>query len=195
MDRGAYSANASASAPSAPAAPSAAYPTDGDPLTALAATIPGAWWFHAVTEEIRNTLVLAGITPDYEDTTQLAAAVVALAGAPQLVKQTTAAQAYTLYGQYTFAHTLGVEPGVVQLKARCLTAEGGYSVNDVVFVTPGTTDDTSAANDLGWAITATTTNIYLSLDKNHGMYMHEWNNTSRFLMTPGNWEFFFFAMA
>lgn len=79
MDRGAYSANASASAPSAPASPSAAYPTDGDPLTALPATIPGAWWFHVVTEEIRNAIVAAGLTPDYEDPTQLALAIQALA--------------------------------------------------------------------------------------------------------------------
>lgn len=79
MDRGAYSANGSASAPSAPVAPSADYPTDGDALTALAATIPGAWWFHSVTEEIRSVIVAAGLTPDYANLTQLALAVQALA--------------------------------------------------------------------------------------------------------------------
>lgn len=195
MDRGSFSAAGSATPPAAPATPSSAYPTDGDPLTAIPATIPGAWWFHAVTEEIRNTLLAAGITPDYADTTQLAAAVQALAAAPEIVKQTTAAQNYIKYTQYTFPHTLGVEPGVLQLKARCKTAEGGFSFGDVVFMEISAADDTGSGQDVGHVTWADEDNIYLSLDLNHEIRTHEKNSNARFIWTDSYWELFFFALA
>lgn len=80
MDR-AYASSAAAGAPAAPATPSIGYPTGGDPQTGTPATRPGAYWFYQITEELRGVIVAAGITPDHENVTQLAAAIQALIAA------------------------------------------------------------------------------------------------------------------
>lgn len=64
----------SASPPSAPAA-SPGYPTNGNPQTATPATEPGEWWFHMLTEEIRNVITGAGLTPDHTVLNQLTLAI------------------------------------------------------------------------------------------------------------------------
>jgi len=91
MDTRKYQSGASATPPSPPATPSTGYPTDGDALTATPATIPGPYWFYQLGEEVRNVLVQAGITPDHEDLTQLAAAVQALAANGASVAEMVAA--------------------------------------------------------------------------------------------------------
>lgn len=73
MDR-TYEAGAAANPPSPPATPSTGYPFNGDPATGQAATQPGAWWFHMITEEIRGVIAAAGITPDHTQVNQLLAA-------------------------------------------------------------------------------------------------------------------------
>lgn len=70
MDR-AYAAGATGSPPTAPASPSIGYPTAGNPATATPATKPGAYWYHAVTEELMGVIVAAGITPAQGTLTQL----------------------------------------------------------------------------------------------------------------------------
>lgn len=73
MDR-LWEANSSTTPPTKPATLETGYPTDaGD------ATIPGAWWFYQQTEEIRNAIVAAGITPSGDSVTQLAQAIGAIA--------------------------------------------------------------------------------------------------------------------
>jgi hypothetical protein len=47
------------------------YPTVGNPGTGTAATKPGAYWYHMVTEELRGVIAAAGLTPDKSDVTQL----------------------------------------------------------------------------------------------------------------------------
>lgn len=80
MDR-AFSSGASGTPPSAPVSPSTGYATSGNPGTATPATKPGAWWYHMVTEELRQLIVAAGLTPDYTNTSQVAQAVQALIAA------------------------------------------------------------------------------------------------------------------
>lgn len=80
MDR-AFSSGASGTPPSAPASPSSGYATSGNPGTGTPATKPGAWWYHMVTEELRQLIVAAGLTPDYTNTSQVAQAVQALIAA------------------------------------------------------------------------------------------------------------------
>lgn len=70
MDR-AFSSGASASPPTPPASPSIGYPTSGNPGTGTPPTKPGAYWYHMMTEEIRNVLVAAGLTPEQGNLTQL----------------------------------------------------------------------------------------------------------------------------
>jgi len=77
MDR-VYDIGASASPPAAPASPSTGYPTAGNPSGGIAATKPGPWWYHMVTEELRAVVAAAGLTPDHLALNQLATAIAAL---------------------------------------------------------------------------------------------------------------------
>lgn len=74
MDNRIYEAGAVPTPPTAPAVPSAGYPTNGEPLGAVNPTLPGAFWFHQVGEELRAVLVAAGIAPSSADNAQLLAA-------------------------------------------------------------------------------------------------------------------------
>ena len=74
MDR-VFDSSAAATPPDAPGSPSTGYPSSGNPQTATPATKPGPWWYYQVTEEIRNVIAAAGITPDHTDVTQLVAAI------------------------------------------------------------------------------------------------------------------------
>ncbi len=77
MDR-IYLANAVQTAPAMPSAEtSKGYPTDGSATSGQLATIPGSHWFHAVTEEIRNAIVAAGIDPAGNEYDQLSRAIAA----------------------------------------------------------------------------------------------------------------------
>ena len=77
MDR-CYLANTSETAPEAPVN-SSGYPTAGSKVTGTPATVPGPYWFHAVTEEIRNCVTGSGQTPDSSDLHQLYKAMMLLA--------------------------------------------------------------------------------------------------------------------
>lgn len=70
MDR-IYESGASETAPSAPASPSSGYPSSGNASAGVSATKPGAYWYHMITEEIRNVIVGCGIAPAYGALTQL----------------------------------------------------------------------------------------------------------------------------
>lgn len=74
MDR-AFSSGSAGTPPDAPASPSIGYPTAGNPSTATAATKPGAYWYHMVTEELLAIIIAAGITPAQGTLTQLASAI------------------------------------------------------------------------------------------------------------------------
>ena len=74
MDR-AYLANAIGTPPTAPVSPSIGFPTKGNPATPTPATLPGEWWYHMVTEEMRKVITDAGITPDQTILTQLSQAI------------------------------------------------------------------------------------------------------------------------
>lgn len=70
-----WEANASASPPPAPASPLIGYPSEtGSP------TQPGAWWFHMITEEIRNAIIAGGGTPAFGTLNQLASVINSKAG-------------------------------------------------------------------------------------------------------------------
>lgn len=75
MDR-VYLSNTSETPPEQP--PSAGgFPTAGSRFSGVPATVPGAYWFHSVTEEIRNVITGFGLTPDASDLTQLYQAIMA----------------------------------------------------------------------------------------------------------------------
>lgn len=70
MDRN-YQADAVNSVPDLSTLVSQGYPTNGSSALGIAATQPGAAWFYMITEELRNAITSAGLTPDHTDITQL----------------------------------------------------------------------------------------------------------------------------
>lgn len=190
-----FAENVAVAAPEFPSDFAAGNPTDGDALAGTPPTVPGAWWFYMVSQSLERVITEAGLTPDFEDLDLLKNAILSMAAAPVVVKQTTSAQDYAPYTQYTFPHALGVEPGLLQLKARCKTADGGFSVGDVVFLPASHDDDSGGGSDTGYVAWADDENIFLSLDLNHPLRFHEKNSNSRFALTNSYWEFFFFALA
>ena len=91
-----YLNNAVQTAPEVPQDVPAGFPTDGSATGGVSATVPGAVWYHGVTQEIVNAIAAAGITPSRNDLTQLAQAIRAIAtaasptGAVQFFAQATA---------------------------------------------------------------------------------------------------------
>lgn len=73
MDRF-YEGNVSGSPP--PVVGSVGYPRDGG--VGVPETIPGAWWFNMITEEIRTVVTYASLAPDAANVTQLLTAVIAI---------------------------------------------------------------------------------------------------------------------
>ena len=71
MENRNFKSGASASPPTAPVTPSNGYPSEGNPSTATPATLPGAFWFHKIGEELRAAIVGAGLTPTDTALTQL----------------------------------------------------------------------------------------------------------------------------
>ncbi|WP_175950388.1 hypothetical protein [Burkholderia sp. BCC0405] len=63
--------------PPVPTATQGTYPTDGNLPAAVAPSTPGAWWYHQITEEIRNAIIRLGGTPDFTQVNQLGNALVA----------------------------------------------------------------------------------------------------------------------
>ena len=74
MDR-TWALNSVSTPPTLPASLEIGYPTDSGSV----GTTPGAWWYYMVTEEIRNAILAAGITPAAGSVTQLSSAIVAIA--------------------------------------------------------------------------------------------------------------------
>lgn len=77
MDR-AYEANPASVAPAPPNPPQLGYPTEGG-----TPTVPGAWWFYMITEELRAAIVAGGIVPSATQVNQLGSAISAIVATAQ----------------------------------------------------------------------------------------------------------------
>lgn len=75
MDPRKYKSGAVETPPEPLESPSEGYPSPGNPASGIPATVPGAYHMYAITEEMRNVIVQAGLTPDYEDLTQFSQAI------------------------------------------------------------------------------------------------------------------------
>ncbi|BAN25000.1 hypothetical protein [Caballeronia insecticola] len=74
MDRY-WKLNAATTPPAVPDSNAGGYPQDGVPSSDIKDTVPGAWWYHSVTEEIRGAIAKLGGVPDWTKTDQLATAI------------------------------------------------------------------------------------------------------------------------
>ena len=102
----------------------------------------------------------------------------------------TGQQTITATRLYSFPHTLGARPKQVSMWLVCLVADGGYTPGDVV---PVPMHCATVVLDVahGHATKVTTSAIELSIDTNHGIALHEWNNTSNFRIANGSWACYF----
>lgn len=82
-----YLANAVATAPTVPQGTAAGHPTDGSSTGGIPATVPGAVWYEAVTQEQVNVIRAGGLTPDRNDNGQMAAAIQAMIDAARAALQ------------------------------------------------------------------------------------------------------------
>lgn len=105
MDR-AWKSGARATPPVAPVSPSIGYPSSGDAGLGVPATVPGDWWHHMHTEELRNVIVAAGLTPDHLQLNQLLTAIEKLAMRHNRVIDITAASAPVLLDRFDETHVI-----------------------------------------------------------------------------------------
>ncbi|HTV45761.1 MAG TPA: hypothetical protein VMF05_10625 [Stellaceae bacterium] len=56
------------------------FPTAGNAATGVPATIPGAWWFHQMTEELRNIVVAVALVPTKNIVNQVLQAILRMCG-------------------------------------------------------------------------------------------------------------------
>jgi len=78
MDRY-YETAVSATAPDSPVTPLLGFPSSGNPASGIPATRPGAYWFHMITESLRNIILAAGNNPDAVDLTLLSKSILDIA--------------------------------------------------------------------------------------------------------------------
>jgi hypothetical protein len=79
MDRY-WKSDAATAAPVVPASNAGGFPSNGDAAAGVDGTVPGAWWYHSITEEIRNAILKLGTTPDWTKTDQLGTAIASVLG-------------------------------------------------------------------------------------------------------------------
>jgi hypothetical protein len=130
-----------ASAPAVPPTNAGGFPADGVPSAGVLGTVPGAWWYHSITEEIRNAIVALGGTPDWTKVDQLGAMLAAFASGSgaRLAAPDGAALVGFIQSGADGADDPAAIPETVQAKLR----QGVVSVADYLPTTP-VTDHTAA---------------------------------------------------
>lgn len=133
MDR-IFESNSTGTPPAPPEPGAPGFPQNGAGGTSP--TVPGAYWFHMITDSLRNVITTAGLTPDHTDLTLLAQAVVALS---------TGAAASGVPTGAILAHRRTTAP------AGWVALNGGTIGNAVSGATTRANADTEALFGLIWA--------------------------------------------
>lgn len=111
---------------------------------------------------------------------------------PQFNKAYTSSnQTITAAGSLTLAHSLGAMPTLVQVRLKCLTAEGGYSIGDEVIFNSG---DQNAGRGCSIVPDATNLNIRYGSAANTFNVNNKTTGAS-FAITNANWAAIFKAWA
>lgn len=108
------------------------------------------------------------------------------ANTPAFTKSYTSPnQAITAAGALTLAHGLGVMPKLIQLRLKCLTAEGDYSVGDELPINPNVSSFGAAA---GTVVVPDATNLNVRFGAGAPVYSTLNKTTgAAFSPTPANW--------
>ncbi len=117
------------------------------------------------------------------------------AATPQFTKNFTSAnQTITSASLLTLAHSLGVAPTLMRFSLVCMTIDNGWTVNDVIEVSPGVT---ASAGNSGFGVYSDATNIYVqfgSLATNPILYYNKTTGAS-VALTSVNWNMILRAWA
>lgn len=156
--------------------------------TAEPGTNPSKWvqasgfaWQH-----ISAAIAAAGLTPNPSSTGQLAAAVEARVAAGFHGRAYVSAEtAIANSGQYTFDHGLGARPDVVTLDLVCTAAEAGYSVGDVITVSPGSDPQNLVE---GLSVLKTSTTVTVGVGSNGPSEYVFKNSGAGGILTAANWK-------
>jgi hypothetical protein len=105
--------------------------------------------------------------------------------APFSGSYTSPAQTITLAGALSLTHSLGGMPSLLQARLRCVTAEGGYSINDEVMFNLQGDFDGAAARGVSVVPTATTLDVRYS---SNGFQIVRKDNGALLSITAGNWN-------
>jgi len=89
---------------------------------------------------------------------------------------------------WTFPHGLVQQPNFVTMEFRCEVAEGFYAPGDIIEGNPHAADVKSSAAT-GYAIKTDAANIFLSVDRNNGISLHQWNGKGNFMLSNNKWMF------
>lgn len=103
----------------------------------------------------------------------------------------SAGQTITAAGALTLAHGLGVMPTLIQLRLKCLTAEGNYSIGDEVIINPADQDPAGGGgtSNRGASVVLDATNLNVRYS-NAATTFNILNKTTgaAFGITNGNWN-------
>lgn len=97
-------------------------------------------------------------------------------------------QSITAGGTLTLAHNLGVRPRNTWGELRCTTAEGNYSIGDIIQAKVGGDSDSATMN--GWTSVIDSTNLTVRFGTLAGVFVIPNKTTGApFTITPANWRF------
>ena len=104
---------------------------------------------------------------------------------------TSSGQTITNAGSLTLAHGLGAIPALVQMHLKCTTAEFGYSIGDIVYISPG-----FERSDVGISCVPDTTNLVIKYAADAFVFgvIDKATGVNRFI-TVGSWDFYARAWA
>ena len=107
------------------------------------------------------------------------------------VSYTSAQTVYSNGADHTFTHGLGAAPKIVIIQAICITAEGGYSINDIITLTSAQSELAGGAAGISMITTSTTIKIRVGVS---GIAIA--NSTfNALVMTTANWKLIITAYA
>ena len=99
---------------------------------------------------------------------------------------TSSEQTITVASQLVLAHSLGAVPELVQLRLVNQTGELGYSIGDVVVISPATATS-SASSDRGFSTVIDSTNITIRVSSGVMLLIHKTTGVGT-LVTQANWK-------
>lgn len=109
---------------------------------------------------------------------------------PFTLSYTSTAQTISIAGQLVLAHSMATVPALVQSRLVCTSAEGGYSVNDIVMIDSmiGAATNTATNNGTSVVIDATNITIRYGSDGTGPYVLINKTTGASFIITPAKWQ-------